>query len=289
MVDRDLYYRAYSAAYGKERDHRLVTELIDVAFVVVGVFGASQEWKGPELVAAALLWLAIREAPWFVRPGYYRCLAARIQDDFDASFGMPPNVILTGKPVPDHEIRKLADGSTASFDPGYFIDTSGLDQRIALICMQHQTLTWGEADHRRYSIVNYVLAFIALTALFAWFFISDVSMRDAVVLLAPVTPFIVGRVQLGRQHRDHSEARREVREAAEEALDAVTVDEASYPPMALVRSIQDRLFQERSAEGRIPFWLYWLGVKKHRRTIDVSCEQRVRRLRKLGQDSPTKT
>ena len=289
MVDRDLYYRAYSAAYGKERDHRLVTELIDVAFVVVGVFGASQEWKGPELVAAALLWLAIREAPWFVRPGYYRRLAARIQDDFDASFGMPSNEILTGKPVPDHEIRKLADGSAARFDPGYFIDTSGLDQTIGLICMQHQTLTWGEADHRRYSVVNYVLAFVALVALFAWFFVSDVTMREAVILFAPTTPFIVGRIQLGRQHKDHSEARREVREAAEGALNAVTADATSYPTLGLVRAIQDRLFQERSAEGRIPFWLYWLGSKKHRRTIDVSCEERVSRLRALRQGSSRET
>jgi hypothetical protein len=256
-----------------------------VAFVVVGVLGANQNWKGPELAAAALMWLAIREAPWFVRPGYYRRLAARIQDDFDSSFGMPSNEILTGKPVPDHEIRKLADGSTTSFDPGYFIDTSGLDQRVALICMQHQTLTWGEADHRRYSIVNYALAFIAFVTVLAWFFVSDVTMREAVVLFAPTTPFIVGRIQLGRQHRDHSEARCEAREAAEGALNAVTAHDESYPSFELVRAIQDRLFQERSAEGRIPFWLYWLGAKKHRRTIDVSCEERVSRLRALGQDS----
>ena len=145
--------------------------------------------------------------------------------------------------------------------------------------MQHQTVTWGEEDHRRYCTFNYVVAFLSVVGLFAWFFLADETLRDAVLLFAPTAPFIAGRIQMGRRHQSVSGTRKELRETAESALDNVLSNPTCQPSIELPRAIQDRLFQERLQEGRIPQWLYRLGSSKHRRTIDTACSERVNRLR----------
>jgi hypothetical protein len=279
-TERDVLYRAYTSSYSKESQHLSVTRLVDVLLAAAGVVATATDSQSSVLAALALLWLAVREAPWFVRPDHHRRMAIRLQEQFECSFGIEPNAVLTGSPVPDHEVRSIADGSKASLPPDYFVDTSDLDPQIGVVLMQNQTATWGEVDHRKYSTVNYVIAFVAIALLVAWAFVTNRTMQDLVVqILAPAAPFVVGRLQLARRHHQYSDARADLRRRTEEAFDRVQVDPSTWPTSATARAFQDRLFVDRMNEGRIPAWLYKVGAKKGRRTLDVSVTRRANSLR----------
>lgn len=282
MIDRGTLYKAYSAAYRKERNRQAIVQSVDIAFVIVGLYAAVRDWKWPHLSAVALLWLVFREAPWFLRPDSHRRTAVKIQERFDCSLGIPPNEVTTGKPVPDHEVFALANTSSEAFAPGYFVDVSGLPPEVAVVVLQHQTATWAEVGHRRYSVFNYIVAFATIVTLAIWAYLTTRTMQESVTqLFSPAAPFVVGRLQLGRRHHEQSRTRAEIREHAEDAFARVTSDSATHPTLIFTRSLQDRLYYGRLNEGRIPGWLYHLLAARDRLAIDASCQQRADHLKTL--------
>src|SRR5205085_1818416 len=125
--------------------------------------------------------------------------------------GIPPNEILTGKPIPDHEILALGNRSSAELSADYFTNVTGLPPEIGTLILQMQTAAWAKVGHARYAKVNYALAAGVAIVLGIWAYASNRTLPEAVTqIFAPAAPFVVGRLQLARRHRDQAATRADI-------------------------------------------------------------------------------
>lgn len=271
--EQERLYAAYSAAYGKEANRRLLVFIIDASFAVLGLALALLDLDWSALGVFGVAWLLSREIPFFVDPHPWRRVAVTIQEQFDLSFYQPDwasawNRLRCGAPLRDHQVRQLAATYKGeAFEPDYWIDTSGLPPNAAALLRILQSAAWGSEGHRRYSTINYAAVALSALGLLLVALSLDLTIWDALTKVAvPCTPFLLGRMQAARRHRTLAERRGALYDHAKEVLAQVTGD---ADPVA-IRTAQDELYELRLADTRIPSQLYMWHRDRDKATIDAS-------------------
>lgn len=280
--EQERLYAAYSAAYGKEANRRLLVFIIDASFAVLGLALALLDLDWSALGVFGVAWLLVREIPFFVDPHPWRRVAVTIQEQFDLSFYQPDwasalNKLRCGAPLRDHQIRQLAATYQGqAFEPDYWIDTSGLLPNASALLRILQSAAWGSEGHRRYSTLNYAAVVLSALGLLLVALSLDLTIWDAMTKVAvPCTPFLLGRMQAARRHRRLAERRSDLYDHIKESLGQVSDD---ADPVA-VRTAQDELYELRLADSRIPSWLYLRYRAGDKATIDASIDAVVQELR----------
>lgn len=272
-LEQERLYAAYSAAYSKEANRRLLVFIVDAAFAVLGLTLALLDLDWSALGVFGVAWLLVREIPFFVDPHPWRRVAATIQEQFDLSFYQADwasawNKLRCGAPLRDHQIRQLAASYKGhTFEPDYWINTSGLPPNASALLRILQSAAWGSEGHRRYSALNYAAVALSTLVLLLVALSLDLTTWDAMTKVAvPCTPFLLGRMQSARRHRALAGRRDALYDHVKEMLEHITSDADSVA----VRTAQDELYELRLTDSRIPSQLYTWHRDSDKATIDAS-------------------
>lgn len=284
-------YRAYSRCYATEANRRQIAFGVDLAFAVgalVLTVMTTADWS-PNATAflttwlpiASLLWLALREMNLLPIDLVHRRKAVNIQEQLDlanwrgSNWDHQWNRLLAGDPVPPRTIKQLARANlTAVMPAGYWVRTTGLPGNEAALFRIEQTAAWGAEGHRRYATLNRILSIAGLVIVVLTAVILDASARETAAAVIAVAPFLVGRIQSGRDHASLAERR----VTLEQHIQAV-VSPADPSIEQVVRTAQDELYRLRMETRRIPGWLYERYAESDRASIDAAIEVRVEAFR----------
>jgi hypothetical protein len=183
--------------------------------------------------------------------------------------------LLAGEPLPARTIKKFATaGGNDALPADYWIDTVGLPDADAALFRIEQTAAWGAEGHSRYARLNREPALVGLLLVLVAAVILDVSARESAAAVIAVAPFLVGRIQSGREHA----ALAGRREALERHIEGV-LDPGATSSEVDVRRAQDELYRLRMETRRVPTWLYNRFLEGDQAAIDGTLAARIDRFR----------
>lgn len=293
--DRDELYQAYSRCYATEANTRQIAFGVDIGFAfaaLVLTVLTTADWS-PNATAflttwlplTALLWLSVREMNLFPIDLVHRRSAVNIQEQLDLTnwrgtdWDHHWNRLLAGDPVPARRIKQLARASLHAVMPAdYWVSTSGLPENEAALFRIEQTAAWGAVGHRRYATLNRIPSIVGLVLVILAALILDVSARETAAAVVAVAPFLVGRIQSGRDHASLAERRESLERHIQAALSPTDPSSEQH-----VRTAQDELYRLRMETRRIPSWLYQRYAESDQASIDAAIEARVEAFRSAMQ------
>lgn len=284
-------YQASSRCYATEAGGRRIAFGVDLVFAVAALVLTAltaAEWSPDSvdflttwLPLTALLWLVVREIGLISVDQEHRRNAVNIQEQLDlinwkrSDWTKYWNRLLAGEPVSARTIKQLASANpNAALPPDYWIDTIALPANDAALFRIEQTAAWGAEGHRRYAVLNRYPSLVGLVLVIVAAMILDVSARETAAAVMAIAPFLVGRIQSGREHA--ALAGRRV--SLERHIQAVLDPERTSSDVD-VRTAQDELYRLRMETRRIPRWLYNRYAERDRAAIDGTITARIEAFR----------
>jgi hypothetical protein len=284
-------YQAYSRCYTTEANRRHIAFGVDLVFAVAALsltVLTTADWSPDAaeflttwLPLAALFWLVVREIGLISVDLGHRQSAVNIQEQLDltnwkgSAWAKHWNRLLAGEPIPTRTIKQLALANpNAAMPADYWIDTTGLPGNDAALFRIEQTAAWGAEGHRRYALLNRYPPLAGLVLVVVAALILDVSARETAAAVIAIAPFLVGRVQSGREHTALAGRRVTLEEHIQAVLDP------EHPSSDIdVRIAQDELYRLRMETRRIPTWLYNRYAAHDRASIDGAIATRIEAFR----------
>lgn len=284
-------YQAYSHCYATEANRRHIAFCVDLVFASAALaltVLTTAEWS-PDIAEflttwlplAALFWLVVREVGLISIDHGHRRRAVNIQEQLDvtnwkgSAWPKHWNRLLAGEHVAARTIKQLASANpNVAMPADYWIDTTGLPNNDAALFRIEQSAAWGAEGHRRYALLNRYPSLAGLVLAVVAALILDVSARETAAAVIAIAPFLVGRIQSGREHT----ALAERRVALEQHIQAVL--DPGHPSSDVdVRTAQDELYRLRMEARRIPIWLYNRYAEHDRTSIDGAITARIEAFR----------
>lgn len=280
-------YQAYSRCYATEANRRHIAFGVDIVFAVAALaltVLTTAEWSPDTaeflttwLPLAALFWLVVREIGLLSIDLGHRRSAVNIQEQLDLTnwkgnaWAKHWNRLLAGEPVAARMIKQLASANpNAGMPADYWIDTTDLPGNDAALFRIEQTAAWGAEGHRRYALLNRYPSLAGLLLVVVAALILDVSARETAAAVIAIAPFLVGRIQSGREHAALAGRRVSLEQHIQAVLDP------EHPTSDIdVRAAQDELYRLRMETRRIPNWLYNRYAKSDRASIDGAITARI--------------
>ena len=284
-------YRAYSRCYATEANRRHIAFGVDLVFAVAALaltVLTTAEWSPDTaeflttwLPLAALFWLVVREIGLISIDHGHRRSAVNIQEQLDltnwegSAWAKHWNRLLAGEHVATRTIKQLASAnSNAAMPVDYWNDTTGLHSNDAALFRIEQTAAWGAEGHRRYARLNRYPSLVGLVLVVVAALILDVSARETAAAVIAIAPFLIGRIQSGREHAAFAGRRVALEQHIQGVLDP------GHPSSDVdVRTAQDELYRLRMGTRRIPNWLYNRYAEHDRASIDGAITARIEAFR----------
>lgn len=190
--------------------------------------------------------------------------AARIQQLFDCElFGLEWNNALCGaKPKPEDVLKATRGASYKKLNNWYETIVSQLPTSVGVLVCMRTNVVYDQSLRKAYSILCYVLTFIAIIAVAVLGMWKNAGMWDAFLYgIVPLMPLVTWVIDLHKQHSANYKALCNIEPLLEAGF--VQAKEHHCVNQNALQEIQNFIFLHRKTSYLVPDLFYKLNRKKN--------------------------
>lgn len=269
---------AYSRLYLIGQRYRIVRAVGAVALAATPLLTWRYPGAADTVAAVAGGWLILSRGVLAWAESRHTEAAVNIQELYDTELLLLPwNPALAGEqPLPDDvadAARKMKD--SADFDRWFGTDLTGVPWPADALLCQRESAVWSRADHRGYGRTLLAVSALLFLATVAVGLVADFELDEYLIRLGlPVTPALLGAVELGRTHLRFARRREAlVRDMTE--LWKTHKSALGDLPVSECRRVQDEAYRLRRDAPRVPglYYKVWRRAR-HATTQEGNAELR---------------